>query len=270
MKRTKNLMLSCNFKTAALAALSLFTASTASAHITYGGRTFLNYTGLSNETMTISGLTVSGGYGWADGTDADFGDSHKLRPFRFTLENTALVTISVMASNNGNPLILDTLLPGYSIYSGLAHLAPRLPDHDGAPISQEYLATLPAPAKEGVFNALETWKVGNEDPGVTLADMTTFAFRGYAVDGTSANYGPTPGVQGDGTADGFVSKTFELPQGDYTLFVGGGNYAAQTPGDTSSYGIITTVAVAPVPEPASFVMLGLGTVVAALVRCRRV
>ena len=112
------------FKHSLFAALAVLASSTASAHLGYGGRTFLNYTGATDQTMTISGQTVTGSFGWADGTDADFGDSHKLRPFRFTLESTAYVTISVAASNNGNPsLVQGSLLPGYSLYSGLAHLS---------------------------------------------------------------------------------------------------------------------------------------------------
>ena len=185
------------------------------------------------------------------------------------MENTALVTISVTASNNGSPTILGTLLPGFSVYSGLAHLSPLTADHDLAPITLDYLATLPAPAKEGAFSALNTWKVGNEDPGVTFADMTTFTFRGYAVDGTAANFGSAPGVTGDGQADGFVTKTFQMAPGDYTLFVGGGNYAGQSPLDTANYGIITTVVASPVPEPASAAMIGLGALAFASLRRRK-
>ncbi len=271
-------MITRSIKRSAFAALAILATPTASAHLGYGGRTFLNYTGITDQTMTISGQIVTGSFGWADGTDADFGDSHKLRPFRFTLESTAYVTISVAASDNGLPATVQgTLLPGFSLYSGLAHLSPHLPDHDGAPLTGAYLATLPSPAKEGAFNTLDTWKLGNEDLwelggenlGATFDDLTTFTFKGYAVDGTAANFGPTPGVVGDGTADGFVTSTFMLTPGDYTIFVGGGNYAGQSPADNRAHGIVTTVAVSSVPGPASAMMIAAGTAVLAAFRRRR-
>jgi hypothetical protein len=255
-------------KSVTLAVLAFLAPATASAHLGYTGRTFLNYTGLSDQTMTIGGQTVTGSFGWADGTDADFGDSHKLRIFRFSLDNPALVTISVTASDNGSPIVVGTLLPGFSIYSGLAHLPPLTADHDLAPITMAYLATLPSPAKEGAFKALDTWKLGNEDPDASFDNLTTFTFKGYGVDGTAANFGPTPGIVGDGTADGFVSGTYSLPQGDYSLFVGGADYAGQNPADNRAHGIITTVSVTPAPEPASAAMIGLGGLVFASLRRR--
>jgi hypothetical protein len=62
----------------------LLMSGTASAHITYSGRDF--GTLVPNAApVTIANQTVTGNYGWADGTDADNGDSHKVRYYRFNL-----------------------------------------------------------------------------------------------------------------------------------------------------------------------------------------
>lgn len=89
---------------------------------------------------------------------------------------------------------------------------------------------------------------------------------GYAADGSSANFGSTPGLIGDGLADGVVTATFwNLAPGDYSIFVGGGNYAAQLT-ETATFGAAgnafptygLTVTVAPVPEPGAFVLAAIG------------
>ncbi len=251
-----------------LALLPVFASATSSAHVSYRDRNFGAFSGITPQSVTILGQVISSNYGWADGADEDFGDHHKTRVFRFTLEDTAWVTISALASANGDT-VLGTLLPGFSVYAGLAHLPPAMLDHDYSPITQSYLATLSGPAKEGAFNALDTFKMGS-DEGTTFADLSTFAFRGYAVDGSPANFGSVPRVTGDGTADGFTSGTFLLEAGSYSIFVGGANYAGQAPTpDTGSYGISTTVSVAPVPEPSAAMLLGAGLLPLLTVRVRR-
>ena len=72
-----------------------------------------------------------------------------------------------------------------------------------------------------------------------------------------------PGVTGDGTADGLLSKTFDLGAGTYSLVVGGATYdGAGTNAGNRAYGFGATVAVAPIPEPETYAMLlaGLGLV----------
>jgi hypothetical protein len=246
---------------AAVAAIAFLSVPAAVAHIGYTGRNFGTFSG-GEAPVSILNQTVSGAFGWADGTDEDFGDSHRLRAYRFNLAYDATITVEVAATSNGGALLGD-LLPGLSIYGGLAHTPPSSLDHDTAAVSMLWLSTLPGVAKEGVFRALGDWRVGNDD-GLTLADLSSFSFMGYAVDGTAANFGAAPGLVGDGTADGFLRGTFHLPAGDYSLFVGGADYAAQIPGETTNRGVDVTLTV--VPEPAS---AALAFLAAALTLTRR-
>lgn len=244
-----------------VAALATAAASTAFAHITYNGRDLGSFDGLSAAGSTLSNQAVSGSFGWADATDADFGDSHKARAFRFHLDNAAWVTLEVSANAAATANSIGGLLPGFSLYQGLFHVAPAAPDHDGAAISLAHLATLPGVAKEGVWVALGDWKIGN-DSGTTFADLSSLAFRGYAVDGTQANFGTgNPLVGGDGVADGRVKGSFLLGAGDYSVVVGGADYAAQdlsNPDWAKNYGMQVALGVTPVPEPQSALLLAGG------------
>jgi hypothetical protein len=107
--------------------------------------------------------------------------------------------------------------------------------------------------------------------------LRSFTSVGHAADGSATNFGSTPGLIGDGVADGFVTTTFwNLSPGDYSLFVGGGNYAAQST-ETETFGALgnsfptygLTVTVAPVPEPGAFVLAGIGIGGAAWAGMRR-
>lgn len=224
---------------------------TASAHIGYSGRDF--GTVVPNAApITISNQAVTSNFGWADGTDADFGDSHKLRAFRFSLSAPGYVTITFSGSTNEGTRD-GTIKPGFSVFQGLAHLAPitNAPgsaDHDGSAISQAYLASLGGVAKEGAFRSLADWRIGGDNQtgpvfNFDAADgLSTFVFKGYAVDGDSSLFGDVPGVVGDGNADGTVTKSFFLPAGDFSIFVGGVNYAGQSPTpDATSYGLVGTI-----------------------------
>lgn len=249
-----------------------FTVTPAQAHIGYTGRNF----GTNPLSLTITNQAVSSSFGWADATDTDWGDSHRGRFFRFTLTNSATVSISVqrnafVATNVG------ILLPAFSLYQGLGHLAPEQGSHDSAALS---VASRPTNT-EGSFRSLADWSIGNDptyntpgDPGSGIlyaASLRSFTYIGHAADGTTNNYGEVAGINGDGVADGFVSATFDdLAAGDYSLFVGGANYAAQSaePGPTyPTYGISTTVSV--VPEPSTWALLALAAGGAALLRLRR-
>lgn len=204
------------------AAVLLATSLTANAHIGYTGRDFGTLDPAGTTTNSINGQNVSTKFGWADGTDADWGDSHRLRPYRFTIANASYVTITFTGVTGGTGTGL--LKPGFSIYRGLAHTTGAA-DHDFAVISQSWLATQFG-SREACFNALGDWRMGSDD-GLTFADLSSFTFVGYAVDGTSANFGSTPGIVGDGTADNTVTGTFYLTPGDYTLMVGGAEYNEQ-------------------------------------------
>lgn len=262
--------ISANILTAT--AVISITTSTALAHIGYGGRDF----GTNPVSLNITNQTVSSSFGWADATDAGWGDSHRGRFFRFTLSNTTSVFISVHRNTLGTGTN-GIFLPAFSLFQGLGHLAPEQGSHDSAALS---VASRPTNT-EGSFRALVDWSIGNDptyvtngDPGSGIlyaASLRSFGYIGHAADGTTNNYGDAIGIIGDGNADGSVSATFEnLTAGDYSLFVGGANYGAQPsePGPTyPTYGISTTVSV--VPEPSTWAMLALAAGGAALLRLRR-
>lgn len=240
--------------------LALVVSLPAHAHISYTGRDFGTFTGMANASATISNQAVTGNFGWADATDADFGDSHKSRAFRFHLDNEAWVNLTVDANPTATLTSVGGLLPGFSIYSGLAHVAPATADHDGAPISVSYLASLPGAPKEGAWNTVGDWKIGS-DAGVSFADLSSFTFKGYAVDGNAANFGSTPGIVGDAVLDGHVTGSFKLAAGDYSVFIGGADYNAQSPLNpnlSSAYGLTAAINVSPAPEPETYAMLMAG------------
>lgn len=89
-------------------------------------------------------------------------------------------------------------------------------------------------------------------------------YVGHAADGTSANYGSAPGIQGDGNADGNVTGTFALSAGAYSVFVGGANSNGV---DLGNYG--ASVALSAVPEPTTYALLGIILVSFAVVNLRR-
>ena len=238
-----------------LSVFALATASVASAHLTYTNRDF---GALSETVTTISTQTVSGSSGWADATDADFGDSHRGRAFRFHLHDPATIRIVVQRNALGTGP-LNTFLPAFSIYAGLASGAPEQPPHDGAPLS---IASRPL-GTEGSTLSLADWSMGNDETYNVPADplsgilfparLSLFTYVGHAADGSSANFGSAPGISGDGLADGFVSGTFNLDHGDYTLWVGGANYGGQlSEGPTTfpTFGITVSAGINPLPVPA--------------------
>ena len=250
-----------NKRIAAFAAsLTILAIGQAHAHIGYGGRDFGTYTGgdIYQTKPSITITNISSDFGWAAATDANFGDSHRTRAFRFNLASPGTVVLTVQGGVG--------LLPGVSIYGGLGHLAPEKGSHDSAVLSQSYLAGLPGPIKVGAMNALDDWAIGNDptyntplDPlsGVLYAaSLKYFDYFGNVADGTSANFGSAAGINGDGVADGYVTGTFVLPAGAYSLFVGGANLASESPGPTwSSYS--ATVSLTVIPESSTSLLLGI-------------
>ena len=82
----------------AAAVTGLFLAGSfhqAEAHISYSGRDF----GTVTTGSTISGQAVSSSFGWADATDSNWGDSHRMRAYRFTLSEPTSVTITAQRQN---------------------------------------------------------------------------------------------------------------------------------------------------------------------------
>lgn len=239
---------------------SLLSAAPTFAHLTYGNgaREFGVFEAGVFRSQTLSS-TASSNFGWADGTDDDFGDSHRLRAFRFILNSPTQVTIDVVGTTPG-------LFPAFSLYEGLVHLPPNLASHDHTVITEQYLASLGGVEKEGAFRALTSFTIGNDPDTVNSipATLVTLDYVGHVADGDATNYGPAAGVNGDGVADQAVTGNFLLPAGDYTLMVGGGNYSTQSPGPTfPGFNFNATVTV--VPEPCSALLIGMAT----LLRLRR-
>jgi MYXO-CTERM domain-containing protein len=236
--------------------LALSIASLASAHIGYSGRDFGTIT---DTVKTISNQTVSSSFGWADATDADWGDSHRGRFFRFRLEATTTIQITAQRNSLGSGT-QGTFLPAFSLFAGLGQLSPENAGHDSAELS---IASRPA-GTEGSTRALADWSIGNDakldsSGNVSIAArLAYFTYIGHAADGTSANYGLAAGILGDGVADGFVTGTFvNLAAGDYSIWVAGANYTAQTvegPSPFPTYGV--TVSVGAVPAPGAVALLG--------------
>ena len=244
------------------------------AHISYSNRNFgtlIIGTDVSNNTQTISS-----GFGWADATDADWGDSHRGRFFRFNLSGRGDVQITAQRNLLGTGTT-GSFLPAFSLYSGLGQLTPEQGGHDSAQYSIDNRQV----GTEGSLRALGNWSIGNDPTYNTVGDPTSgilyaprlayFTYIGNAADGTSTNFGNATGIVGDGTADGFVTATFSgLEAGDYSLFVGGANYALQaTEGPTTfpTYGANVTVGL--VPEPSTGFLLLSGGALLGLLRRRR-
>ena len=257
-------------------AASALAGNIAQAHIGYGGRDFGSYTGLSFGSLSINNQTVTGNYGWADAADGILGDSHRGRAFRFHLDNTATISLSVSANPSATLTSLGGLNPGFSVYSGLGGLSPFNPpsqttnavsaDHDGSFASEAWrtwwvqqnlnpLATDSSPT-DGSWNALGDWKIGGDGdlPG-DFSQLSSFIYQGSAAAIGGANS---------------ISGNFLLGAGDYTIFIGGNDIANKTSGTAlSGYGIAATFAVTPVPEPSVFALIGLGAMILVRVGRRR-
>jgi hypothetical protein len=250
------------------------------AHVGYSGRDFgtlmYNSDG-SGKTVTIATQTISSGFGWADATDADWGDSHRGRFFRFTLSGTGDVQITAQRNLLGTGTT-GTLLPAFSLYSGLGQLAPEQGGHDSAQYSIDNRQV----GTEGSLRALGNWSIGNDPTYNTVGDPTSgilyaprlayFTYIGNAADGTSTNYGGAAGIFGDGTADGYLTATFTgLAAGNYSLWVGGANYGLQSvetgPSTFPTYGVTVTAAL--VPEPSTGSLLVGGGAILAMLRRRK-
>jgi hypothetical protein len=263
-----------------LAAACAVPPSGLQAHISYTGRDFGALV-VGHPATSILTQTVSSSFGWADATDDDWGDSHRGRFFRFTLNTSASVMITVERNASGTG-VAGTFLPAFSLFSGLAQRGNNEGVQQGSAYRTEALAhdsarlsinSRPAGA-EGSFRALTGWSIGNDPTYVTAGDPTSgiliearlasFTYIGHAADGTSVNFGLAPGIHGDGNADGSLTASFHgLAPGNYSLFVGGANYAAQTaePGPTyPTYGV--NVSVQAVPEPSTWALLAFGGLVA--------
>jgi hypothetical protein len=239
-------------------ALCLVGGNLAQAHLTYTGRDFGAFSGLTSGTKSITNQTCTGNFGWADAADGILGDSHKGRAYRFHLDHAALVSLTVVANPDATTNApLGDLTPAFSIYAGLAAIAPfpannptnnpptlTSADHDFGDASvvwrtwwvQQFLnplATDPSPT-DGSWNALGDWSIGGDGdlPG-DFAQLSRFIYKGSAASTISG---------------GSVTGTLALPAGDYTIMIGGNDLANKT-SDTAALarGISATLTVTPAP-----------------------
>ncbi len=233
-------------------AACLLTANIAQAHLTYGNgspqpRDFGVYSGLTNAVRAITNQTCTANYGWADAADGILGDSHKGRAFRFRLENPALIGVTLAANSNATPTSLAGFTPAFTVYAGLAAIAPfpgtqTDSDHDGSEASvawriywvQQNLnpsATNTVPT-EGCWNSVADFKIGGlGDPTNDFSQLTTLIYKGSAASTVS---------------NGMVSGSFALPAGDYTILVGGNDITSKGVGlDNAGFGISLTLTVTP-------------------------
>lgn len=259
-----------------LFALALWAAPKSSAHTTYGG-TARNL-GINVETApgsqvfvpdaisgasvtspyfkTITNQTVTSNFGWAAGTDPAYGDAHHVKAFRFTLVEAGYATLNVTADPARGTALGVSIMPAFSLYSGL--LSTGSADSDTAGITQAYLLTLGDPQpRNGALNSLGDWKIGNDasvPDGLgtyNFGELSSLAYIGNAADGTAANFGSAAGVNGDGVADGSVQQSFWLPAGDYTVIIGGAEIAGNNP---LTFGINASLTV--IPEPSGTLLFG--------------
>lgn len=258
----------------------LAAASAASAHVSYTGRDFItNGTFDGAGTYTLSGQRVTSNYGWADATDADWGDSHRGRFLKFTLTEAANVTIDV-AAQAGVASTLGDLVPGFSLYSGLV---PQL-SHEGADAPgyvahhPGFLPTSPyfvehgsiVGDKEGAWRALGNFWFGNDADESAEVTYIGHAFDGNGIDVSGDR---VTDLVGDGNPDGRVSASFLLGPGTYSVAVGGASYISQYTEDAatwqSSRAFTASITLAPVPEPETWALTAGGLAVMALARRRQ-
>ena len=263
----------------------LFSAS-AFAHVSYSTRDFFANGVQSGNTWTLSNQRVTSDFGWADGADADWGDSHRVRWARFTLTEASTVSITVSAAgfdylSGGNTLAaLGDLIPGFSLYGGIAPAAAYeagdhpdyLAHHPGLLSTVSYVTTTPAAplgVREGAFNASGDFWLSNKLSEVGEANWASvhLTYIGQAVDGAGVdvNGDGILDIAGDGTANGSVTARFTLAAGSYSLIAGGANYASQYinyAAGEGQRGFSAALSVTPVPEPEGWALMlgGLGLV----------
>lgn len=227
------------------------------------------FDGTPGATATLT-ASVTSNYGWIDGTDNDWGDTHRVVAYQFTLTNAAEVQLSfqqavAFGGRNG-------LAPGFSLHEGHVHdpfTTPGGADHDFSDSSTELRDIDSGGAfTEGSFRALTDWRITNEAPLHELSP-SFFTYIGHAYDGVQ-DYGTGVIPGGDGLLDNRVMQSFHLAAGNYTAFVGGSDYANQLVA-LRNYGVSGTITViSAVPEPETYAMLlaGLG-LVGAMTRRRK-
>lgn len=255
-----------------VATLAAFVSAPAlHAHISFSGdRNFDTLT--TGVTETSASRTVSGAFGWADGTNANQGDSHRLTYYRFFLTDTTTVSISVSSITvSGQTGDSGNLIPAFSLYntSGSSGGAVPASTHDSSTHSLNYLTGLHGTGAvgenfvdgndNGTWDAGESFTDTNGDGEWTSAGIGgsgkegsfnalgdwriyndaglygQFNYVGSIADGS---YDLVSGITGDSVADGFVTLTFHnLVAGEYFIVVGGADFGAQLT-ETATHGTL--------------------------------
>lgn len=276
-----------------VAALAVLFSASASAHVSYSTRDFFANGVQSGNTWTLSNQRVTSDFGWADGADADWGDSHRLRWARFTLTDTSTVSITVSAAGfdylSGGSMLtaLGDLMPGFSLYRGIApgaaYEAGDHPDyiahHPGLLPTVSYVVTNPsAPlgVREGAFNATGDFWLGNKlsEVGDVAWASGHLVYVGHAVDGAGVDINGDGKLDlvGDGSANGSVTTSFTLGAGSYSLILGGADYASQyvdLAGGSAQRGFSAALTVSAVPEPDAWALMLAGVGLIGLIARRR-
>lgn len=285
----KNLLL-----TAGLFLIAMLANREALAHISYVNlqtNTFMHTTTVNPDGSTTYNnnyMTVQSNGGWADATDADWGNSHDIvswSKFQITNPGGALVDLSVIGDSSnryysngsyntegiGSLRSVGGMTPAFSLFSGL------LPNssHDDSVIHA-------GDGKEGAFQALADTTMGNG-----IGDIW-----GYDEFGNEVLISSNPGTVGtidylthagsvDGGATSISLSDYYLAPGWYTLVIGGSCYLCQVPDledydlndpaqealflarDEDAYikrGFGVSLNIAPVPVPAAAWLMSSGLI----------
>lgn len=222
---------------------------------------FGTFNGAAAATTAERNNGASANFGWIDGTDVDWADTHKLATYTFTLTGQA-ADVSLTFRGKSNAFGGTGMAPGFTLYQGVAHNGS---DHDqsvGSELirAQDCAATPGCTTTEGSFRALTTFRITNDaDP--TAASPSVFTYVGHAYDGISQNLPAensplqdgnpflVPGA--DGTANNTVTMLFSnLNPGAYIVFVGGTVYANQgSSANNAARGIRGILSITPTAVP---------------------
>ncbi|WGS85760.1 hypothetical protein [Methylomonas sp. UP202] len=234
---------------------------------------FGSFDGTIGGTTTEKNNGDSGNYGWIDGTDVDWGDTHKLATYTFTLTGHA-ADVTLTIRGKANAFGGNGLAPGFSVYQGSPAYGANL-DHDFATGSELIrtnvcAATPNCSTTEGSFRALTDFSV-TTDADPTGSNPNVFTYVASAYDGASIGLPAANSPLQDGNtfvvpgADDSADKsvTLFLPHlatGNYIVFVGGTTYANQTSTANNAArgvgGILSVVPVAAVPVPGAAWLFG--------------
>lgn len=275
------------FKSAALAAL--VSAPALQAHIGWSGSR--NFDTLAiGVTETSADRTVSSAFGWADGADANWGDSHRLTYFRFVVSGFDSVTITAARNDLGGQTgAAGVFLPSFSLFRIGTGTMPAS-THDSATASVAYLTGLfgtdDVAESFTDTNTNSTWNVGEDF--IDANGNGVWDSAGLGNSGKEGSFNALgdwqifsdSGAQGDfryvshvanAGSESLITGTFTgLAAGEYFIAVGGSNYLAQNTQQATfpTYGV--AVSVTAIPEPSAFAAVaGLGVLGLAALRRRR-